>query len=41
VFEDKDKANEVAAAVHEQIDEDGEKKQATAHVEVSETKSAV
>jgi hypothetical protein len=41
VFEDKDKANEVAAAVHKQLDEDDEKKKATAHVEVQETKNAV
>ncbi|KAL4897322.1 general substrate transporter, partial [Aspergillus ambiguus] len=40
LFEDKTKANEVAAAVHEQIDENGEKKQVTAHVEVRETHSA-
>lgn len=41
MFEDKDKANEVAAAVHKQLDEDDEKKQVAAHVEVQETKSAV
>jgi hypothetical protein len=41
VFEDKDKANEVAAAVHKHLDEDDEKKNVTAHVEVQETKIAV
>lgn len=40
MFEDKDKANEVAAAVHKQLGEDGEKKQDTAHVEIQESKSA-
>ncbi|KAJ5286051.1 hypothetical protein N7524_001357 [Penicillium chrysogenum] len=41
LFEDKEKANEVAAAVHKQLDEDDEKKTATAHVEVQDTKNAV
>ncbi|KAJ5817487.1 MFS sugar transporter [Penicillium robsamsonii] len=41
LFEDKDKANEVAAAVYKQLDEDGEKKAVTAHVEIQETKNAV
>jgi hypothetical protein len=41
VFEDKEKANEVAAAVHKQLDEDDEKKTVTAHVEVQDTKNAV
>ncbi len=40
MFEDKNKADEVAAAVHKQLGEDAEKQPATAHVEVSETKSA-
>jgi hypothetical protein len=41
VFEDKDKAEEVAAAVHKQIDGDDQKKTVTEHVEVQETKYAV
>ncbi|KAJ6140885.1 hypothetical protein N7497_011778 [Penicillium chrysogenum] len=41
LFEDKEKANEVAAAVHKQLDEDDEKKTVTAHVEVQDTKNAV
>ncbi|KAJ5776238.1 MFS sugar transporter [Penicillium nucicola] len=41
LFEDKDKANEVSAAVHKQIDQDDEKKTGTAHVEVQETRTAV
>ncbi|KAJ5962535.1 hypothetical protein N7501_007476 [Penicillium viridicatum] len=41
LFEDKEKANEVAAAVHKQIDEDDEKKTVTAHMEVQDTKNAV
>ncbi|KAJ5389306.1 MFS sugar transporter [Penicillium cataractarum] len=41
LFEDKEKANEVAAAVHKQLGEDDEKAKATEHVEVQETKSAV
>jgi hypothetical protein len=41
VFEDKDKADEVAAAVHKQLDGDDEKKLTTTHVEVQENKSAV
>lgn len=40
MFEDKEKANEVAAAVHKQLGEGDEKKQVTEHVEVQETKSA-
>ncbi|OOQ81876.1 putative MFS sugar transporter [Penicillium brasilianum] len=40
LFEDKEKANEVAAAVHKQLGEGDEKKQVTEHVEVQETKSA-
>ena len=40
MFEDKNKADEVAAAVHKQLGEDAEKKLDTAHVEVSEAKSA-
>jgi hypothetical protein len=38
VFEDKEKANQVAAAVHKQIDED-DNKNVTAHVELQETKA--
>ncbi|KAJ5943463.1 hypothetical protein N7516_003631 [Penicillium verrucosum] len=41
MFEDKEKANEVSAAVHKQLDEDDEKKTATAHVEVEDIKNAV
>ncbi|KAJ5196073.1 MFS sugar transporter [Penicillium cf. viridicatum] len=41
LFEDKEKANEVAAAVHKHLDEDDEKKNVTAHLEVQETKNAV
>ncbi|KAJ5964351.1 MFS sugar transporter [Penicillium vulpinum] len=41
LFEDKDKTNEVAAAVHKQLDEDDEKKNVTAHVEVQVAKNAV
>lgn len=41
VFEDKDKANEVAAAVHKQIDGPEPAKQESAHVEVQETKREV
>ncbi|CAG7966026.1 unnamed protein product [Penicillium nalgiovense] len=41
LFEDKEKANEVAAAVHKQLDEDDEKEKVTAHVEVQDTKNAV
>ncbi|KAJ5185400.1 Major facilitator superfamily domain general substrate transporter [Penicillium cf. griseofulvum] len=41
MFEDKDKANQVAAAVHKRIDEDDENKNVTAHVEVQESKNAV
>ncbi|KUM57394.1 hypothetical protein ACN42_g9792 [Penicillium freii] len=41
LFEDKEKANEVTAAVHKQLDEDDEKKTVTAHVEVQDTKNAV
>ncbi|KAJ5174041.1 MFS sugar transporter [Penicillium coprophilum] len=41
MFEGKEKANEVAAAVHKQLDRDDEKERATAHVEVQETKNAV
>ncbi|KAJ5698854.1 MFS sugar transporter [Penicillium macrosclerotiorum] len=41
MFEDKDKANEVAAAVHKQLGEDDEKKKGTSHLEIQETKSAV
>lgn len=40
MFEDKAKANEVAAAVHKQLGEDNEKKPAAAHAEIQETKSA-
>jgi hypothetical protein len=41
VFEDKDKAKEVAAAVHKKLDDDDDdKKQDTAHLEIQETKSA-
>jgi hypothetical protein len=39
-LQDKEKANEVAAAVHKQLDEDDEKKTVTAHVEVQDTKNA-
>ncbi|KXG46868.1 Major facilitator superfamily domain, general substrate transporter [Penicillium griseofulvum] len=38
MFEDKEKANQVAAAVHKQIDED-DNKNVTAHVELQETKA--
>jgi hypothetical protein len=41
VFEDKDKAKEVAAVVHKHLDEDDENKRATTHVEVQETRSSV
>jgi hypothetical protein len=41
VFEDKEKANEVAAAVHKQLDGGDEKNRGTAHVEVQEIKNAV
>ncbi|KAJ5984750.1 MFS sugar transporter [Penicillium canescens] len=41
LFEDKDKADEVAAAVHKQLDEDDEKKKVTAHVEIQENKNSV
>jgi hypothetical protein len=41
VFEDKDKANEVAAVVHKHLDNDDEPKRAATHVEVQETKSSV
>ncbi|KAJ5517299.1 hypothetical protein N7527_008859 [Penicillium freii] len=41
LFEDKEKANEVTAAVHKQLDEDDERKTVTAHVEVQDTKNAV
>ncbi|KAJ5387868.1 MFS sugar transporter [Penicillium cosmopolitanum] len=41
LFEDKDKAREVAAVVHKHLDEDDENKRATTHVEVQETRSSV
>ncbi|CAI7643805.1 MFS sugar transporter [Penicillium manginii] len=41
LFEDKDKANEVAAVVHKHLDNDDEPKRAATHVEVQETKSSV
>jgi hypothetical protein len=41
VFEDIDKAEEVAAAVHKQLGGDDQKKMITEHVEVQETKNAV
>ncbi|KAJ5139036.1 uncharacterized protein N7515_003884 [Penicillium bovifimosum] len=41
MFEGKEKANEVAAAVHKQLDADDEKNQETAHVEVRDTKNVV
>lgn len=40
MFEDQDKAKEVAAAVHKKLDDEDDKKQDTAHLEVQETKSA-
>ncbi|KAJ5882606.1 MFS sugar transporter [Penicillium soppii] len=41
LFEDIDKAEEVAAAVHKQLGGDDQKKMITEHVEVQETKNAV
>jgi hypothetical protein len=38
VFEGKEKANEVAAAVHKQIDDSGENKTGTVHTEIHEEK---
>lgn len=41
MFEDREKANEVAAAVHKQLDGDEERKNDTTHVEVHEAKHSV
>ena len=41
MFEDKDKADKVAAVVIKQLNEVDEGKEPTEHVEIQETKSAV